>query len=353
MGDSQRLSPLFPLHCPGCGAANTFVKVKGSSHECQRCGNILSVEEGFADLLGPGRDATSEHYTLQWGPEKNFLNFLRNNPSARKVMPGAQMGWNDLFAEIRAHARAARQAPVHVYDAACGFGGIAEELIDESTAAGLAYLGADIHLALRDVLRQHPLISTCGTLLRWDISRPLPGGPRFDYVICRAALHHTPEPRTTFAALCTHVKPGGRLAISVYRKKGPAREALDDHFRAMIGALSPHEAYELCRQFTALGKALQQVQGFVTIEQDLPLFGIRQGSYPVQKLFYDHFLKCFFNSEFGDEYSTLVNYDWYHPAYAFRYEAAEIESWFAQQGLRIMRRESIEAQHYFLGERPR
>ena len=43
------------------------------------------------------------------------------------------------------------------------------------------------------------------------------------------------------------------------------------------------------------------------------MFGIPAGEHKVQTLFYNHFLKCFFNPVFGDEYSTLVNYDWYHP----------------------------------------
>ena len=42
---------------------------------------------------------------------------------------------------------------------------------------------------------------------------------RFDYVICRAAMHHTPDPRKTFTSLVSRLKPGGQIAITVYRNR--------------------------------------------------------------------------------------------------------------------------------------
>jgi len=89
----------------------------------------------------------------------------------------------------------------------------------------------------------------------------------------------------------------------------------------------------------------------VTIPEDLPLFGIAAGEHPVQTLFYNHFLKCFFNPVFGEEYSTLVNYDWYHPRFAYRYRRDEIEKWFAEEGLTVTKYSEIEAQMYFQGGR--
>ena len=42
---------------------------------------------------------TAEHYTYQWGNE--IGEFLRTNQEAAKVTPGKQMGWPELFEEIR------------------------------------------------------------------------------------------------------------------------------------------------------------------------------------------------------------------------------------------------------------
>jgi SAM-dependent methyltransferase len=264
-------------------------------------------------------------------------------------MPAGQMGWPGLFEEIRTKAKAG--GSVHVYDAACGFGGITRELVTDETARGIRYVGADVHHSLDLIAEKVPALARCGMLLRWDMSNPLPTDERFDYIICRAAVHHTPDPRTTFAAFVARLKPGGQIAMTVYRKKGIAREALDDAFRNEIVPLDPEAATAVCRQFTVLGRALQQIDQKVTIPEDLPLFGIAAGEHPVQTLFYNHFLKCFFNPVFGEEYSTLVNYDWYHPRFAYRYRREEIEEWFAEEGLTVTKYSEIEAQMYFQGGR--
>ncbi len=265
-------------------------------------------------------------------------------------MPAGQLGWPQLFQEIRERASRGPEA-VWVYDAACGFGGIANELITEQTKGHLRYLGADIHHSLPDILKELPLLEACGFLLRWDISEPLPVKQEFDYIICRAAIHHTPDPKATFYALVKKLKSGGRLAISAYRKKSMAREALDDCFRAHVVPLPTPEAYALARQFTMLGKALQDIKEKIHIGEELPVFGISRGDYSVQTLFYNYFLKCFYNPSFGEEYSTLVNFDWYHPPYAYRYDLAELTDWFKECKLKIVRTDAIEAQYFVMGEK--
>jgi SAM-dependent methyltransferase len=297
--------------------------------------------------LEPGdHRQTDAHYTLQWGREKAFFDFLAKQPAARAIMPARQMGWPALFDEIRSKAKVSE---VRVYDAACGFGGITRELVTDETAGGIRYVGADIHHSLDLIAEKVPALAECGLLLRWDMSNPLPTDHRFDYVICRAAIHHTPDPRKTFAALVSRLKPGGQVAITVYRKKSIAREALDDAYRNEIVPLDPEAAFALSRQFTLLGQALQQIDQKVTIPEDLPLFEIAAGEHKVQSLFYNHFLKCFFNPVFGEEYSTLVNYDWYHPRFAYRYRRDEVQNWFDEEGLTVTKYSEIEAQMFFQG----
>jgi SAM-dependent methyltransferase len=317
---------------------------------CRLCETTFSSDDRYIDLLGEVRTPTADHYTLQWGREKGFFNFLRHNPTAKAVMPAGQLGWPQLFAEIRTRAEQ-DVTPLWVFDAACGFGGITHELIQDSTKERLRYVGADIHHSLPDIQREIPLVRDCGWLVRWDIGQPLPVRNAFDYVICRAAIHHTPNPSETFRSLIHSLKPGGKIAISAYRKKSLAREALDDRLRAEIVPLGPHEAYERAQEFTLLGQYLQKVQGSVSVERELPLFGIAKGTYPVHTLIYNYFLKCFYNAQFGEEYSTLVNFDWYHPPYAYRYELKELETWFSENGVRIVRTAAIEAQYFILGEK--
>src|SRR4030095_1807674 len=56
--------------------------------------------------LEPGdHRQTDAHYTLQWGREKAFFDFLSKQPAAKAIMPAGQMGWPALFEEIRTEAK--------------------------------------------------------------------------------------------------------------------------------------------------------------------------------------------------------------------------------------------------------
>ena len=106
-------------------------------------------------------------------------------------------------------------------------------------------------------------------LFRFDISNPLPVREPFDFVICRASIHHTSSPTRTFDSLVRGVAPGGRLAISAYAQKGRLRELNDDALRALVTPMSNERALQVAAEFTALGKVLQGVAQKVTVERDL------------------------------------------------------------------------------------
>jgi len=38
-------------------------------------------------------------------------------------------------------------------------------------------------------------------------------------------------------------------------------------------------------------------------------------------------MKCWHNRAFSERHCDIVNFDWYHPPYAYRYEAAELRGW--------------------------
>lgn len=331
------------LLCPACGSGRLAFGA-GPCWRCPACGRAYEGDATYVDLLGDTTTPTGEHYGFQWSEELGFADFLAANPDAKAVMPASQLGWDELFARISERAAA---EPVSVYDAACGFGAITFELAAAGPPA--EYVGTDVHPALRSIARRVDGIEGWGRLVRWDISRPLPYAARFDYVLCRAAIHHTPNPPATFAALAASLAPGGTLAISAYARKGPAREAVDDALRERIRRLRPAEAFALCEGFAQLGRALRAVEQRVHVPRDIAALGLPAGEYGVQELVYDHLLKCFYNERFGDRLSALVNYDWYHPEFAFRYELDEVVTWFTGAGLEVVSTTSTRAQHYVEG----
>jgi SAM-dependent methyltransferase len=332
------------LRCPACGSARL---VRDDGWRCPACGASYAGTDAYVDLLGEGDSPTGEHYGFQWSDELGFASFLAETPEARSVMPAAQLGWPALLERISARAA---EGTVAVYDAACGFGLVAADL-----AAGgppSRYVGADLQRGLADVAGRIDGFSRWGTFARWDVSRPLPDDERFDVVLCRAAIHHTPDPRATFRALVESLAPGGTIAISAYARKGPAREAVDDALREQIRRLPPAEAFELAEGLAELGRALQEVEGRVRLERDVDALGLCAGEYGVQELVYDHLLKCFYNETFGDRQSALVNYDWYHPEFAYRFELDELLAWFGDAGLDVRATASTKAQHYVEGVAP-
>jgi arsenite methyltransferase len=333
--------------CPTHGSS-LVSEASGRNYHCSSGCRFPSPAPGVIDLLPERRsdDQTSEHYSLQWGAEVDFASFYRSNPDALSVMTSKQMGWPGLIERIRALANSKQ---VRLLDAACGYGGLFQDLFASAAPSRLTYLGADIHGSLATINRPDMIDAKRARFVRWDISDPLPTDEVFDFVICRAAIHHTEDPRATFRSLVSRLAPGGTIAITVYAKKSPMREASDDAIRSQIVPMPPKEAFDLARQFTLLGRDLQSCEGKIEIAHDLPFLGIKAGQYKIQEFIYDHFLKCWFNPKFGERYSDVVNFDWYHPPYAYRYEPEEVRAWFDEHNLEIDQVCSTKAQHYFEG----
>jgi SAM-dependent methyltransferase len=303
-------------------------------------------KDGVVDLLGrddTAAELTARHYDLQWNREIDFLSFLKGNPEALRYMPSGQLGWPELIGRIRAQAK---DRPILVYDAACGYGGLFTELFAAPIPEGLAYLGADIHANLADIKRPDGVSQAKARFVRWDISKPLPIAEKFDYVICRNALMHTADPKATLRSLAESLAPRGNIAVSVYARKALLREMLDDALRERITKMSSNDAFALAHQFSCLGRDLQQSLGSIVIKEDLPFFGMRAGQYGIQEFVYQYILKCWYNQIFGEKYSDVVNFDWYHPPHAHRFTKDEILDLFGELGLHVVREDSMPAQHY-------
>lgn len=288
-------------------------------------------------------EKTANHCTKQWGSDLDFKTFVQGNPESAKAMPARRLPWQDLFHRIRAEAAS---RPVTVYDAGCGFGDVMNSLTVEPNPAGLNYLGVDLHGALETIMRPPN-----AALRRGDITRPIDGAGPFDFIICRAAIHHTPDPLATYRTLVSQLAPSGTLAITAYAKKAPMREAIDDELRRRIVPMDSETAFAVCNQISRLGRDLQASGGMVTIRSDLPFLRIKAGTYSVQDFIYQYFMKCWHNVAFSGRHCDLVNFDWYHPPFAYRYHLDELINWATSNGLMVTRTSSIEAQHYLQAER--
>lgn len=155
---------------------------------------------------------------------------------------------------------------------------------------------------------------------------------QFDLIVSDGVLHHTPDARKAFESLLPYLAPGGEIAIHVYRRLGPVREFCDDLLRAHATRLGPEECWAFSESMTRLGQALAGTGARVDLP-DVPALGLEAGRYDVQRFFYHHVMKCFWNPQFSFDENVLVNFDWYHPVHASRHTEDEVVAWFTEAGL--------------------
>src|SRR5262249_58933016 len=84
----------------------------------------------------------------------------------------------------------------------------------------------------------------------------LPVGERaFDLVYSIGVLHHTPDPRIAFGQIARRVKPGGRLAVWLYRRNTAPQEWINTGIRGLTTRLPVRALEPLCTGLGALGIA--------------------------------------------------------------------------------------------------
>lgn len=174
-------------------------------------------------------------------------------------------------------------------------------------------------------------------IVQADIGR-LPFRPGFfDVVSCDQVLHHTPDPPGNFQKLAALLSTAGRFLLYVYKVKGPLREFADDHLRGLMTGAPVAAAVDFSERMARLGRNLTALHARVEVEDDIPELGIKAGTYDVQRLIYDHVVKCFWNGDYDFETNAMVNFDWYRPVHAFRYTEAQVREWGDRARLEITR----------------
>lgn len=176
----------------------------------------------------------------------------------------------------------------------------------------------------------------------------------FDGVFSMGVIHHTPDPRLSFRILCSHLKAGGLMGIYVYCKKPFIRELVDEKLRGHTWRMDEDDCLEFSEHLALLGYSLSKYREPLEIHRDIPLLGIKKGSYELQKFIYDHFLKCYYNPGMSFSHSKLNNFDWYHPRYASHHTRGEIQSWFDENGIenvKFIQPEGWEHSGYFVSGR--
>jgi SAM-dependent methyltransferase len=127
----------------------------------------------------------------------------------------------------------------------------------------------------------------------------------FDLVYSIGVLHHTPDPRRAFHQIARCVKPGGRLAVWLYRRNTAPQEWLNTALRALTTRLPARVLEPLCAGLGLLGgipllnRSLNKIANF----SNHPDWALR----------------------------ICDNYDWYAPRYQSHHTIDELKSWFVEE----------------------
>jgi SAM-dependent methyltransferase len=133
----------------------------------------------------------------------------------------------------------------------------------------------------------------------------------FDLAFSIGVMHHSPDPRRAFAQVAARVKPGGRLAVWLYRRNTAPQEAVNSALRAVTTRLPARVLETVCVGLGVLG------------------------SVPVL----NRSLNKLANFSSHPDWTLRVcdNFDWYAPRYQSHHTVEELQGWFRAEGFDDLR----------------
>ena len=265
----------------GCPAGHGRLHLRGDQWVCDECG-CLGVEQG-----GVPRFVDQDHLA-SFGAQWNRFDVVRDEEDRR------------VF-EVKTGVRLDELSGLRVLDAGCG-GGRYSRL---AALAGAEVVGADQSTAVEkaaEVCRDLP----GARFLQADLKRlPLEAGS-FDLVFSIGVMHHDQDTRTVFDAVSQMVRPGGRLAVWLYRRNTWWQEWINDRMRLRTAGMTEKQLERWCHRLVWLG-------------------GVPVLNRVINKL-------VNFSNHPDPELRMCDTHDWYAPAFQHHHTMQELREWFESAG---------------------
>lgn len=278
-------------------------------------------------LATPSQKQTQETFGFKWKLEDTF----NSEASLTRVKTWLRERYKSPHEWLQ---KIPGMCPV-ILDAGCGAGLGAFEYWG-TELNNVKYYGIDISEAV-DVARKRYLERgyTKGTFLQETIDDLPFKEPMFDVIFSEGVLHHTDNTEKTFKHLCQFLKKEGLFMFYIYRKKGPVREFTDDYIREKMQLLPPQEGWEELKSLSKLGIELGKLDIEINVPEDIKLLEIPSGKINLQRLFYWHVFKAFYDPKLSFDEMHHINFDWYAPKNAHRHTMEEVRQWCDDMGLEI------------------
>lgn len=269
------------LQCPRCRGPLEPEGDPPRSLACRSCSQTCPIAGGVPRLAG-------ESYAASFGRQWNRYDVARPEEDEATFRVKTGVDPRDLAGRL-------------VLDAGCGGGRYARLL----GSRGARVVGVDLSSAVDKAAAlcagmPDVLIAQADLL---DL--PVAEGA-FDLVYSIGVLHHTPDPRRAFARIARRVRPGGRLAVWLYRRNTPPQEWLNSGLRAVSTRLPAPVLEPLCVGLGALG-------------------GIPVVNRTLNKL-------ANFSNHPDRTLRVCDNFDWYAPRYQSHHTPDELRRWFVEEG---------------------
>jgi SAM-dependent methyltransferase len=273
------------LRCPKCRNALEPVG-ESPSLRCRGCGAAFPIEKGVPRLAG-------ETYVASFGRQWNRYDVARDEEDEAVFAVKTGVSPGDLRGKL-------------VLDAGCGGGRYARL----AGRFGAKVVGVDLSSAVEKAAALCADLPDVAIVQADLLDLPLAEGA-FDLAFSIGVMHHSPDPRRAFAQVAARVKPGGRLAVWLYRKNTPPQEWLNSGLRAVTTRVPPR-ALELFSAglgvaggIPVLNKTLNKVANF----SNHPDWTLR----------------------------VCDNFDWYAPKYQSHHTVEELKGWFRDEGFDDLR----------------
>lgn len=194
---------------------------------------------------------------------------------------------------------------LRVLDAGCGGG----RYCKVAAEAGAFVTGADHSSAVEKASKLCSHLDTV-KLVQADLKKLPFRDESFDLVFSIGVMHHDVDTRAVFDAVARMVKPGGRMAVWLYRKNSWWQEVLNSFLRRRTTKMKPEKLEPWCRFGATLG-------GIPLVKQSLSKI-VNFSTHPVR------------------ENRICDTFDWYAPEFQHHHTTGELCGWFRDAGFEDM-----------------
>lgn len=309
------LSQLNEYVCPACRSGGLALEsavavadgvVTEGTIRCESCDATHPVVDGLPRFVPVSNYAAS--FGFQWNiHSQTQLDSHSGLPISHDRLWAALGGQEDLRGQ-------------RVLEAGSGAGRFTEVLAD----SGAEVFSFDYSSAVDANARNHET-ATSVRFFQGDIFNIPLTEASFDKVICLGVLQHTPDPQAAFRSLAKYVRPGGLLAVDVYRRDLAALLQWKYLLRPLTRRMPKEVLYRLVATITP---------PLVPVAKQLRRLAGRVGARLVPIVEYSH---LGLPRELNVQWAILDTFDMYSPAHDHPQSLEAVNRWFQEAGFEDIR----------------